>query len=148
MMVHQLAGNLKNADRPYPLKKNKLFEKIDLKKNRNYSVTIVLAVKKNHHYLYGRHFIVRSDHGSLRWLMNFKNPESQLARWLELFGGYNFTIINRAGRIHCNALSRRPCPRSCPHCSRIEASIAVGGVIAQDTEVIAEQMKNSKSPER
>ena len=34
-------------------------------------------------YLYGRKFLFRTDHNSLRWLHNFKEPEGQVARWLE-----------------------------------------------------------------
>ena len=58
---------------------------------KNYCVTrrellaIVLAVKHFHHYLYGHPFLIRSDHGSLRGLLNFKTPEGQLARWIETF---------------------------------------------------------------
>ena len=54
---------------------------------RKYCVTrrellaVVASIKHLHHYLYGRHFLVRSDHGALRWLLNFKNPEGQIARW-------------------------------------------------------------------
>ena len=46
---------------------------------RNYCVTrrellaIVMSIKHFHHYLYGRRFTVRTDHGALRWLLNFKN---------------------------------------------------------------------------
>lgn len=52
---------------------------------RSYCVTrrellaIVSSLKNFHHYLYGRHFLVRTDHGALRWLLNFKNPEGQMA---------------------------------------------------------------------
>ena len=55
---------------------------------RNYCVTrrellaIVMSIKHFHHYLYGRRFTVRTDHGPLRWLLNFKNPEGQKAKWL------------------------------------------------------------------
>ena len=28
-----------------------------------------------YHHLYGRKFLVRSDHASLQWLLRFKNPE-------------------------------------------------------------------------
>ena len=104
------------------------FSKTFSKSERNYCVTrkellaIVNAVKNFHHYLYGRPFLVRSDHGSLRWLMNFKNPEGQLARWLETLSAYDYTIVHRPGRVHCNAdsLSRRPCPDTCSHCKKIE----------------------------
>lgn len=53
---------------------------------RSYCVTrrellaIVSSLKNFHHYLYGRHFLVRTDHGALRWLLNFKN-DAQKVRW-------------------------------------------------------------------
>lgn len=58
--------------------------------------------------------MVRSDHGSLRWLFNFKNPEGQLARWLETLSAFDFKIQHRPGLQHKNAdaLSRLPC-RQC-----------------------------------
>ncbi|XP_026022288.1 uncharacterized protein LOC113021785 [Astatotilapia calliptera] len=67
-------------------------------------------------YLLGRPFKVRTDHSSLRWLTKMKEPEGQLARWLEKLAEYNFEIIHRPGRVHTNAdsLSRRPCRQSCP----------------------------------
>ena len=54
--------------------------------------------------------MVRTDHGSLRWLTNFKNPEGQVARWLETLSSFTFTIEHRSGRLHGNAdgLSRIP----------------------------------------
>ena len=61
------------------------------KQERYYCVTrrellaLVHFVKYFRHYLYGRSFTVRIDHGSLKWLMRFKNPEGQLARWLESY---------------------------------------------------------------
>ena len=66
------------------------------------------------HYLLGRKFILRTDHGSLVWLRNFKEPEGQLARWLERLEEYNFTVVHRKGSQHNNAdaLSRLPC-RQC-----------------------------------
>ena len=35
------------------------------------------------YYLLGRRFCIRTDHSSLRWLMSFKEPQGQVARWLE-----------------------------------------------------------------
>ncbi|KAL7857234.1 hypothetical protein SRHO_G00161330 [Serrasalmus rhombeus] len=67
-------------------------------------------------YLLGRPFIVRSDHSSLRWLVNIKEPEGQLARWLEKLAEYDFQVVHRPGRHHQNAdvMSRRPCRQTCP----------------------------------
>lgn len=45
-----------------------------------------------------------------------KEPEGQLARWLERLDEYNFEIIHRPGQLHGNtdSLSRGPCCQSCP----------------------------------
>ena len=60
-------------------------------------VAVVSSIQHWHHYLYGRHFKVRSDHGSLRWLMNFKICEGALARILETLAIYDFEIEFRQG---------------------------------------------------
>ena len=69
-------------------------------------------------YLYGRHFTLRADHSSLQWLINFRDPEGQWARWLQQLQQYDFVILHRPGRSHGNAdgLSRRPC--DCKACLR------------------------------
>ncbi|PIK35202.1 Retrovirus-related Pol polyprotein from transposon [Apostichopus japonicus] len=98
------------------------------KAERNYCVTrkellaIVASVKHFHHYLYGAKFLIRTDHGALRWLTNFKNPEGQLARWLETLSIYHYEIQHRPGRLHGNAdaMSRRPCT-DCRFCTNSEA---------------------------
>ena len=38
-------------------------------------LALVTFVKHFKHYLYGKNFLVRTDHSSLRWLVNIKNPE-------------------------------------------------------------------------
>ncbi|KAJ8333758.1 hypothetical protein SKAU_G00410770 [Synaphobranchus kaupii] len=69
----------------------------------NYCVTrreLLAVVRALHHfrpYLQGSHFRLRTDHASLTWLLNFKNPEGQVARWLEQLQGYDFEIRHRAG---------------------------------------------------
>ncbi|KAJ8356690.1 hypothetical protein SKAU_G00194840 [Synaphobranchus kaupii] len=99
------------------------------KAERNYCVTrreLLAVVRALHHfrpYLQGSHFLLRTDHASLTWLLNFKDPEEQVARWLEQLQGYDFEIRHRAGRLHGNAdaLSRRPCTaQECRYCSRQE----------------------------
>ena len=86
-------------------------------------LAIISSLKHFHHYLYGRKILIRSDHGALRWLLNFKNPEGQMARWFEVLASYDFVIMHRLGRNHGNAdaLSRRPCvSHQCSHCERVE----------------------------
>ncbi|GFW16491.1 retrovirus-related Pol polyprotein from transposon 412 [Trichonephila clavipes] len=98
------------------------------KPERNYCVTrkellaIVKAIEHFHHYLYGQKFLLRTDHASLTWLMNFRNTEGQVARWIQRLNEYYFDIRHRKGSSHGNAdaVSRRPCPENCRHCSRVE----------------------------
>ncbi|GFT17119.1 retrovirus-related Pol polyprotein from transposon 17.6 [Trichonephila clavipes] len=65
------------------------FSKCLSKPERNYCMTrkellaIVKAVEHFHPYLYGRRFLLRTDHASLTWLLNFKNSEGQIARWIQ-----------------------------------------------------------------
>lgn len=87
------------------------------KPERRYCVTrrellaVVVYTQHFRHYLLGRPFMLRTDHGSLTWLQSFKEPEGQLARWLEQLQEFDFQIMHRRGRSHGNAdaLSRRPC---------------------------------------
>ncbi len=77
-------------------------------------LAVVLFTRQFRHYLLGRKFIVRTDHHSLIWLMQFKHPEGQLARWLEELSQFDMVIEHRPGSKHTNAdgLSRIPVPES------------------------------------
>ena len=66
-------------------------------------LAVVKFVKYYRTYLWGRHFMVRTDHASLRWLLNFKDPEGMLARWLSVLNTYDFEIVHRPGAKHNNA---------------------------------------------
>ncbi|UYV85033.1 hypothetical protein LAZ67_X004344, partial [Cordylochernes scorpioides] len=103
------------------------FSRVLTKAERNYCATrkellaIVKAVEHFHKYLYGQNFLIRIDLAALTWLLRMKNPEGQVARWLEKLQQYHFQIKHRPGRKHNNAdaLSRRPCG-DCKHCERID----------------------------
>lgn len=104
------------------------FSKVLSKPERNYCVTrrellaVVKSVENFRKYLYGRKFKLRTDHAALMWLLRFKNPEGQVARWIERLQEYDFDSEHRAGVNHNNAdaLSRRPCSEDCKHCSRMD----------------------------
>ncbi|GFS97609.1 retrovirus-related Pol polyprotein from transposon 17.6 [Trichonephila clavipes] len=80
------------------------------KPERNYCVTrkellaIVKAIEHFHHYLYGQKFLLRTDHASLTWLMNFRNTEGQVARWIQRLNEYYFDIRHRKGSSHMEML--------------------------------------------
>ena len=65
---------------------------------RNYCVTkrellaVVKPIRRFHPYLHGRPFTVRTDHAALRWLLKFKYPEEQIARWLQELQEYDFVV--------------------------------------------------------
>ena len=87
------------------------------KSERNYCVTrkellaLVYFLRHFRPYLLGRQFLVRTDHAALKWIQQFKEPEGQIARWLEQLQEFNFQTEYRAGKNHCNAdaLSRIQC---------------------------------------
>jgi hypothetical protein len=116
------------------------------KEERNYCVTrrellaVVEAFEHFHCYIYGRKFRVRTDHSSLTWLLNFREPKDQIARWLQRLGVYanQYTVEHRPGAKHGNAdgLSRIPCRQcsreGCPS-SPIKEEIAVRLVQVEST---------------
>ena len=94
------------------------------KAERNYCVTrkellaVVEFVKQFRHYLQGPKFRIRTDHAPLRSVLKVKEPEGQLARWIEFMSSFSFEIEYRVGQRHENAdaLSRRPCNDGCKWC--------------------------------
>ena len=71
------------------------------KPERRYCVTckellsVVTFIRHFRPFLLGNKFTLRTDHGSLTWLSNFRQPEGQLARWIEKLQEYDFSIVHR-----------------------------------------------------
>jgi len=76
--------------------------------------------------------MIYTDHGALTWIQNFKEPDGQLAWWLEKFQEFQFTIIHQPEKRHNNAdaLSRIPC-RQCGRSLHVTTDPAIPPV--QDT---------------
>ena len=118
------------------------------KAERRYCVTrkellsAVVFIQQFRLYLLGRTFQLRTDHSSLTWLHNFKEPEEQLARWLEQLQEYNFEIIHLPGRRYSNAdaMSRRPSCK-CQRCSS-EKSKETSVSTSTTTSLAAMQVNN------
>ncbi|GBL91073.1 hypothetical protein AVEN_184448-2 [Araneus ventricosus] len=95
-----------------------------------------------HHYLYGRKFLLRTHHASLRWFLNSREPEGQIACWIQRLQGYDFEIQLRKGTSHGNAdiLSRRPCKENCKHCTNAEKKFGM------ETDMPVKVLTTTKDP--
>ncbi|KAE8904474.1 hypothetical protein PF007_g25363 [Phytophthora fragariae] len=81
-----------------------------------YSITelecfaVVWSVKLFRPYLYGRMFVIITDHSALKWLMTRPNLAGRLHRWSLTLQEYEFEIEYRPGatNVVADALSRAP----------------------------------------
>jgi hypothetical protein len=63
-------------------------------------LAVIWAIEKLRPYLEGSVFSVITDHHSLVWLNNLKDPQGRLARWAVRLQQFNFTITHRKGKDH------------------------------------------------
>ena len=103
-------------------------------------LAVVVFTQHFRPYLLGREFTLRTNHGSLTWLQSFKDPEGQLARWLEKLQQFSFNIAHRQGKSHRNAdgLSRLLCSQ----CGRDEhQAVAPISQVSEDRPIQPEMRK-------
>ena len=62
------------------------------------------------HYLKTNTFTVYTDHKTLQWIQNLKDPSGRLGRWVLRMQEFNFEMIHRDGKknINADAISRLP----------------------------------------
>ena len=73
-------------------------------------LAIIWASKYFRPCLFGRKFVINTDHKPLVWLFSMKQPNSRLIRWRLLLDEYNYTIKYKKGKENqaADALSRHP----------------------------------------
>jgi hypothetical protein len=81
------------------------------------ALAIVFGVKHFHQYVYGRSFIIHSDHKPLMYIFDETKSvpvmaSARVQRWVLTLGAYTYQIRYKLGRDHGNAdgLSRLPLP--------------------------------------
>ena len=75
-------------------------------------LAIVWAIRSLWYYLYGRQFVIQTDHQPLTWLGRMKDGNSRLTRWILELQPFSYEVQHRAGKANANAdsLSRNPIP--------------------------------------
>ena len=87
-------------------------------------------MKHFRHFLWGRKLKIRTDHGSVVWLRNFKDPEGMVARWISVLDTYNYEIEHRRGSLHKNADALSHVPLGHMKCKRTDCPDCVGTVLS------------------
>ncbi len=62
----------------------------------------VFGVNQFKHNIYGTHFKLISDHKPLKYLMSIKDVTGKLARWSIFLSQFDFELLHREGKSHCN----------------------------------------------
>ena len=103
-----------DPDKPTEWKTVGYYSKTLTKEQRNYSATerecyaVVWGVLQLRAYLESTHFMVRTDHNALKWMLTQNDPTGRLIRWRLRLMEFEYDIIYRPGRVHQvpDALSR------------------------------------------
>lgn len=77
---------------------SKAFAKRHLSVYDNALMSIVFAVGKWKHYLLGRHFIIKTDHQSLKYLLEQRLHNDNQFRWLSKLIGFDYEICYKKGK--------------------------------------------------
>ena len=145
---HSIAGVLSQSDnRPISF-----FSKTLNDAQRNYStihrelLAIVESVKAFRVYLYGRFFVLITDHKPLCYLFNMKDCNSRLFRQKMELMNFEFKILYKEGKNNyvADALSRVNEPLSIEELIEIERDAKNHAVVTRDQDKKDQDMKSKK----
>ncbi|GMJ10271.1 hypothetical protein HRI_004696300 [Hibiscus trionum] len=99
-------------------------------------LAVLMAVKKWSAYLVGRHFKIKTDHQSLKFLTENQAVTPAQQKWVVKMLGYDYEVVYRKGNtnIVADALSRKP----------VNEGVELMAISSVDTGVMA-RVKNSWS---
>ena len=136
-VLHQGDGPLAFFSRPFTTRHHKLAT------YERELIGLVQAVRHWRPYLWGRSFRIRTDHYSLKFLLDQRLSTVPQHQWISKLFGYDFTVEYRPGRLNtvADALSRRDyellegdaVPVGAAMCVRSGPSFALIGAIRQAT---------------
>ncbi len=71
---------------------------------------LIWGVMHFRQYLHMKHFILRTDHKPLEWLVTISDAHGRRGKWVGMLQNFSFKIVHRPGLRHTNvdALSRNP----------------------------------------
>ena len=74
-------------------------------------IAVVWACKTFYRYLWGKKFLIQTDHANLQWLQSISPQKPRLARWALCLTDYKFDIQHRISRVKkCVACAKRKTP--------------------------------------
>jgi len=102
-VLHQGAGPLAFFSRPFAARHLKLAA------YERELIGLVQAVRHWRPYLWGRHFLFRTDHYSLKYLLDQRLSTVPQHQWVSKLFGFDFAVEYRPGRLNtvADALSSR-----------------------------------------
>ena len=102
-VLHQEAGPIAFFSRPFAAHHLKLVA------YEQELISLVQAVRHWRPYLWGRHFLIRTDHYSLKFLLDQRLSTVPQHQWISKLFGFDFAVEYRPGRLNtvADALSRR-----------------------------------------
>ena len=83
----------------------------------------IATMEQFQYYLDGQRFALETGHNNLRWIMNIKNPQGRLARWITRLAAFDVEFVYRKGE--CNEVA------DCVSRNALAARLAKIGVIVR-----------------